>query len=199
MALLTVEVEIKLNSLTYDYWITKGYYIPSYVDNKKRLKTFKKGQLLKVKVADLPPRSNAIVEVMCDLCQIIRKVRFCGGKGLCHKCNIDHQKGINHPRFQKEHKYMSGSDRTQDMYFKRNYGISLDQYNQMLMTQEFRCKICQKNQQFETKRFNVDHDHKTGKVRSLLCTQCNTGLGSFKDSLHLLEIAVQYLKEHENG
>jgi hypothetical protein len=64
----------------------------------------------------------------------------------------------------------------------------------MLKDQNGTCKICKTNTS-GTKRgnFAVDHCHKTGKIRGLLCSNCNVGLGYFDDSVELMEEAKQYL------
>jgi hypothetical protein len=60
--------------------------------------------------------------------------------------------------------------------------------------------ICKKeevhrnNQNTGISRLSVDHCHNTGKIRGILCTKCNTGLGSFKDNIELLMNAIKYLK-----
>ncbi len=73
---------------------------------------------------------------------------------------------------------------------KYKYGLTGEQYYAMAEAQNHVCKICK--EPAETKLF-VDHDHKTGKVRGLLCQFCNFGLGSFLDNPELLENAKQYL------
>lgn len=67
----------------------------------------------------------------------------------------------------------------------------------MLSIQNFSCAICGGND-FERigRVLSVDHDHKTGKVRGLLCLTCNSGLGIFKDDPVLLKKASSYLEEH---
>ena len=58
------------------------------------------------------------------------------------------------------------------------------------------CKICKQPNATKTKsRLCLDHCHKTGKVRGLLCDSCNKGLGNFKDNINLLSNALEYLKE----
>ena len=70
------------------------------------------------------------------------------------------------------------------------YGLSEEQYDNMFESQGRVCKICKKSQ---TRRLSVDHDHTTGKVRGLLCTNCNTGIGLLMDSPELLREAANYL------
>lgn len=71
--------------------------------------------------------------------------------------------------------------------------INLDSYKRMYEAQGGRCAIC--SAQKDPNGLVIDHNHKTGKVRGLLCPGCNTGLGLFKDSPDVLELAMQYLEE----
>lgn len=76
----------------------------------------------------------------------------------------------------------------------KTLGIDNQQYAQMLVNQGGVCAICRCA--LNTSRYTklaVDHDHKTHRVRGLLCTACNTGLGLFKDSPERLRAAVEYL------
>lgn len=73
------------------------------------------------------------------------------------------------------------------------YGISLKSYDKMLKEQGGGCKICGTKIPNCKGRFCVDHDHKTGKIRGLLCTKCNTGLGMFVDNPKILAAAITYL------
>jgi len=72
----------------------------------------------------------------------------------------------------------------------KKYGITSTDYIRMMVVQDFRCPICEE----EVEQFVVDHDHKTGAVRGLLCGPCNTGLGMFKDSTRRLAMAQNYLR-----
>lgn len=80
-------------------------------------------------------------------------------------------------------------------WLKKLYGISLEQYQEMYDAQEGKCKIC--SRWFET--LHVDHDHSTGKIRSLLCNNHNTGLGLFQEDPALLQEAVSYLESHKQS
>lgn len=75
---------------------------------------------------------------------------------------------------------------------KKLYSMTLEQYQDLLAAQANRCAIC--NRLFK-KTPLIDHCHKTGKVRGLLCRACNTGIGSFKDDPTLTEAATRYLQD----
>ncbi|MDN5516464.1 MAG: endonuclease VII domain-containing protein [Pseudomonas sp.] len=83
-------------------------------------------------------------------------------------------------------------------YIKRTYGLEAEQFQQMLDSQGGVCAICrQECNRSTTSRMCVDHDHATGKIRGLLCFQCNVGLGKFKDDKALLSAAIEYLRRSE--
>jgi len=88
---------------------------------------------------------------------------------------------------------------------KRLYGITVDQYYSMLESQGGGCAICgtkvpssRKRKYASVEMFFVDHCHATGKVRGLLCSRCNRGIGFFDDSIDKLNLAVNYLEEAKN-
>ncbi len=86
--------------------------------------------------------------------------------------------------------------RTDDLYqwerFSR-YGLTKVEFDNMVLKQKGRCLIC--NRVPEWRSLHVDHDHTTGKVRGLLCRDCNLGLGNFHDNIVLLQIAIRYLEQ----
>lgn len=76
---------------------------------------------------------------------------------------------------------------------KSQYNLTIDQYRELLDKQDGRCAICRNKPQ--RMRLAVDHDHKTGLVRGLLCTRCNHKLlGSAHDNVDLLRSAIDYLE-----
>lgn len=85
---------------------------------------------------------------------------------------------------------------------KRYYGITVDEYIAMHGAQGGVCAICKKYEASSDprtkalRRLAVDHDHATGKVRALLCSNCNVGLGRFNDDADLLREAADYLDGH---
>ena len=98
--------------------------------------------------------------------------------------------------------YCSTKCRGKNSYYKRNYGIDEADLEQMKKDQDYKCYICSsegfligKNNHNE--KLAVDHDHKTGKVRKLLCHNCNRALGLLQDNPELLRKAALYVEEHK--
>ena len=89
-------------------------------------------------------------------------------------------------------------DKVREYYLVNTHGITLDVYNYMLEKQEGCCSICGIHiSELGVENLYVDHNHKNGNVRGLLCSNCNLGIGHFKDNIDLLENAIKYLKQHE--
>ncbi len=76
----------------------------------------------------------------------------------------------------------------------RAYGITLEDYNRMFAEQNGCCAICGKHQTELDRTLAVDHCHKSGKVRKLLCIKCNAVLGLVNDNIDLLEELILYVK-----
>jgi len=96
-------------------------------------------------------------------------------------------------------------DKYLDGHLRRRFGITLEQYNAMLADQGGVCAICGElptsvrnrrkgKQRTFIARLVVDHDHATGKVRGLLCSSCNTGIGNLKDEAATVRAALDYLE-----
>lgn len=81
-------------------------------------------------------------------------------------------------------------------YFKA-YGITVDEYEDMLAAQGERCLVCDRHESQSAKgRLHIDHCHETGKVRGLLCSNCNTALGLAGDDPARLVALAAYLLEN---
>lgn len=125
------------------------------------------------------------------------------GEKQCTSCNklklrID---------FHKDHRKIDGLEgrckscgntRSHEMHLKRQYDLPIATYEEILLSQASRCAICGtsypgSHSNPKIKRFAVDHDHKASRVRGLLCSYCNTGLGQFKDNISFLRKAIEYL------
>ena len=123
-----------------------------------------------------------------------------GKQSYCTACGTKHLKEY---RQTSEHKAVSKKyeespcrmDSEWRTHIWRKYKISLEQYQQMFDDQQGCCKICRRHQSEFKRRLGVDHCHKTGDVRGILCDDCNRGLGSYKDSEELLLSAIKYLAE----
>lgn len=76
-------------------------------------------------------------------------------------------------------------------YLAATYEMTEEMFETLYSMQEGECAICEKF--FPKEKLQVDHDHKTGKVRGLLCFHCNLGLGHFKDNIRALANAIRYL------
>ena len=87
--------------------------------------------------------------------------------------------------------YKRRKNQYRSSYYIKTYGITYKQYQTMLRTQKNCCAICK---QEAAKTLAVDHCHKTGKVRGLLCSLCNTALGMFKDDVTAITRSLEYLK-----
>jgi hypothetical protein len=83
-----------------------------------------------------------------------------------------------------------------DSVVRRQYGITLADYEQMVYNQEQKCAICGNEDEVEGRRLAIDHCHLSGKVRGLLCGKCNRGLGLFNDNQELLNKAISYLTKY---
>ena len=76
----------------------------------------------------------------------------------------------------------------------KNYGLSLEDYNKRLVTQDGVCAIC-KLPDSTGHSLAVDHSHTTGKIRGLLCKVCNLAIGNFRDNPIIMREAAKYLEE----
>ena len=160
--------------------------------------------------------------MICNKCQLSKEdIEFYKDSGKksgyrqpCKKCvpsrkdyhtkwrinNPDKMKKIQNKRNKVRRE---NPDQQRDYALKRNYNISLEQYNNLLKEQSNKCKICKRTPEITGKTFAVDHDHKCCSersrscglcIRGLLCVTCNQALGMFLDSEEILDNAIDYLK-----
>lgn len=104
-------------------------------------------------------------------------------------------------RARKKASYGRNRETVRRYKLKVNFGITLEQYNEMFEQQDGCCAICRETESGVKHGrlidLSVDHDHVTGEVRRLLCGSCNKGLGFFMDSPDLLAAAILYLRAHQ--
>lgn len=161
--------------------------------------------------ADLPARPVACTVEDCDravaalgLCDLHYRRRRSKGTAtperVCRQCGETIPDGVKGRRVYCSHQCAEAFGywerrRTHRANWLKQYGLTEEQYDAMVVAQEGRCAICRCAEPGGNggKHWHIDHDHATGRVRGVLCSECNTGLGKFKDDPNLLEAAVRYL------
>ena len=111
-----------------------------------------------------------------------------GLDSCCKQCDSEREKRRYFANVEESRK------RNMNRSYKYNCGITIDDYNKMFEQQSECCAICHRHQSEFKRSLFVDHNHETGKIRGLLCFDCNLVLGRAKDSIKILESAVEYLK-----
>lgn len=124
--------------------------------------------------------------------------------GACKKCTSDNQSKYYHENFRKIQKTVREKRKTERFQGWRikhklsNYGITLEQYNEMLLEQKHLCFICKKEPGGKHKKLCIDHNHKTNCIRKLLCNKCNTVLGLVYEDKEILKTMILYLENHND-
>jgi len=141
-----------------------------------------------------------------DLYRVIDATKPADNGGLvyrveCKSCGGEHDRNSQQlqrksmarecPNFKPSN--WSGYDR-EDAIIRRTYGISMQEFDELVKFQGGKCGICFKPLEVLNRRANIDHCHDTGKVRGILCTGCNTGLGHLGDNIEGLKRALYYLE-----
>jgi hypothetical protein len=141
-----------------------------------------------------------------------------GRSGHCRECQRKYSKGhhnANKQQYAARYKRWANANRERvkklnkewvanngpklfEYHIKKTYGISIAEYNAMLQDQGHKCKICP-TLHSDTKRLHIDHDHKTGSIRGLLCHWCNHMLGAAKDNPITLANAIAYLENNSHN
>ena len=136
-------------------------------------------------------------------------------RSYCKKCAIkklNYWRDKNPEKVQrsvKEHyrKHINEyKNRAQQCYLRnpekwnlRRYRMTPEEYEKLLKIQNGVCAICLNVESIKRKkRLSVDHNHQTGKIRGLLCSKCNNGIGWFKEDLVILNRAVEYLRASDS-
>jgi len=108
---------------------------------------------------------------------------------MCLQCKPPYNPEI-HKKYNGRYKTKSKESR-----LKKIYGISISDFHGLIHKQQGKCAICM--QPSKRKSLAIDHCHVTGKVRELLCGECNRGLGYFYENIQFLESAINYLSRHK--
>lgn len=117
-----------------------------------------------------------------------------GRRSYCRDCqNLYNKASYQKDPGSKKRANQSWRERNPDYDLREVYGITAADYSAMLLAQEGACAICKKAP--AKGRLHVDHDHKTDRVRGLLCGNCNRGIGIFRDDPALLGAASNYISK----
>jgi hypothetical protein len=153
--------------------------------------------------------------------KIIENRKYIVRKVKCNHCNNEFETNSNKRAYCSERcrreTYKNKAKENYNQYILRNPGkkglsskisrlknkfnLTIEEYNQLIQLQNNKCKICSAILNIDINRDNwnekacIDHNHQTGKIRGILCSNCNHGIGFFKDNIDLLIKAQKYLEE----
>jgi hypothetical protein len=109
-------------------------------------------------------------------------------------CQKSYLKNIERAKRTGKKWYLNNKQKVRGYGIKKKFNLTLEEYDIIFLKQEGKCKICNSHQSELKKILAIDHDHKTGVVRGLLCESCNKGIGFLKDNIEYLSNAIQYLE-----
>lgn len=154
------------------------------------------------------------MEKQCNKCKLIKpKCEFdtkkfrsgnLGLSGSCKFCRNAYAKQAyranpSNWRTKNKNNYLKHKLGYRNRQLKNNFGISLEEYDLILKNQNGKCAICNKTEgekrNGKTKYLAVDHCHKTGRIRGLLCGKCNKALGLLEDNMAIINKAIDYLQK----
>ena len=147
-------------------------------------------------------RQNKLPKKNCKICNKEFRPRSLSNKGICSNLDCRYEQRKIHNNNNKRR----GPKSKHKKYYIKQYGLTIEQYEEMEKYQNYSCKICGdheslngKDRNGDTKRLSVDHNHKTGQIRGLLCDRCNPALGGFRDNIEALKNAIKYLEGSKNS
>lgn len=120
-------------------------------------------------------------------------MKLCLGCRQAKPATEDHYtlvKGAPTPRCKS---CVAAAENERAKYLQRLYGLSKDDYASMLLRQGGVCAICGRSPEVQRRRLGVDHDHRTGQIRGLLCSACNAGIAGLREDPELFAAALRYL------
>jgi hypothetical protein len=138
----------------------------------------------------------------CKACNITKpliefppsKASRTGYFSYCIECRKEMNRKQDAKRWSEKREILIAQRRR--AHLRREFGITIEHFEELFQKQGGVCMICKQNSQ--EKQLAVDHDHKTGKIRSLLCENCNRGLGMFSEDISRLKNAIEYLNAYQS-
>ncbi len=121
--------------------------------------------------------------------------------GLCYKCSKD-VPAVNGTQLCARHlnqaRKLYNPKYAREWHLKNEFGITQSDFNRMLRLQGNRCAVCRSaNPGGRSNQFHVDHNHKTGRIRALLCQRCNAALGQAREDPKILRALAAYKERHD--
>ena len=148
-------------------------------------------------------RQTKLPKKNCVICHKEFQPYSLSNKGVCGNidCRYEQRKIYNNI-----HRGRMGKAAGRKSKIMWNYGLTIEQIEQIEKDQNHCCKICGKHESLNgkdkrgnRKKLSIDHDHTTGQIRGMLCTDCNTALGQFCDNIDVLQKAIVYIEEGKNS
>lgn len=177
----------------------------------------KAGRISKLTEAEIAVRNDPETLFTCTKCKVIKPNKdFYPRKSTdtvirkfraqCKDCEGSKRRiemfenRFKHNEKRKKDFKLLSADEKRNKILKDKYGITLEDYNNLLEQQDNKCAIClSDNPKIRTATsFYIDHCHETLKVRGLLCQACNSALGLFEDKIENLQKAIEYLNKSRN-
>ncbi len=112
---------------------------------------------------------------------------YISGHSYCSQCKKERTKKAYH---RNPTKYRLTSRK---LMLNKKYGLTIEDLEKMIEKQNKKCAICFQDLQVGTVKCCIDHNHETGEVRGILCSNCNTGIGLLKENNNILQSAIKYL------
>ena len=116
----------------------------------------------------------------------------------CKECNRARNRTPQAREWQRRQREKHRAKRLPEMRDRRLmrlYGLTPEEHNAMEAAQNSLCAICNRPERLKGgRRLSIDHCHSTGAIRGLLCSRCNTAIGSFDDNIELMRRAIEYLQ-----
>lgn len=137
----------------------------------------------------------------CTRCGEVKSLDgFYANRGKCKECMkvLRRDRRVQYPDLHRQRDrdyYARNKDKVRAYQIEKMYGVSIEQFNQMVVDQGGRCALCGRVPLSpHTSVLHMDHDHVTGAIRLPLCSSCNNGLGRFRDDPNLLRAAAAYIE-----
>jgi len=133
----------------------------------------------------------------CTKCGVTKDITEFYKRGGKQSPNTRHNHCKECTKTRVTKRYNDDPNLYKEQHLKRSYGITLNDYNQMLTEQKHQCAVCGTAEPGgKHGKFVVDHCHSTNKIRGVLCNNCNTALGLVGDNAQTLQSMIEYLQEH---